>query len=366
AVSVTATNAVGTGPASAPVSVTPGEPPVAPGAPTGVTATPGDASAVVAWDPPADDGGSPITAYTVTATGGGETVSQSTSDTSLSLVELTNGVTYAVSVTATNAAGTGPASAPVSVTPVAPATAPGAPTGVTATPGDASAVVAWDAPEDDGGSPVTGYTVTATPAVTATAVESVIQALALGPADSHVVVVERGPEDREALVGGLVNGTTYAITVSATNEVGAGPASDPVFVTPEAPATAPGAPTGVTATPGDASAVVAWDAPEDDGGSPVTGYTVTATPAVTATAVESVIQALALGPADSHVVVVERGPEDREALVGGLVNGTTYAITVSATNEVGAGPASDPVFVTPEAPATAPGAPTGVTATPGD
>ena len=44
------------------------KPPTAPGAPTGVTATPGNASALVAWTVPASDGRSSITKYTVTAT----------------------------------------------------------------------------------------------------------------------------------------------------------------------------------------------------------------------------------------------------------------------------------------------------------
>ena len=42
-------------------------PPVAPAAPTGVTATAGLRSATVSWTPPTDDGGSPITAFTATS-----------------------------------------------------------------------------------------------------------------------------------------------------------------------------------------------------------------------------------------------------------------------------------------------------------
>ena len=42
----------------------------------------------------------------------------------------------------------------------------------------------------------------------------------------------------------------------------------------QAPPTAPGAPTGVSATAGDKSATVTWTAPAN-GGSPITSYTVT-------------------------------------------------------------------------------------------
>ena len=42
--------------------------------------------------------------------------------------------------------------------------------------------------------------------------------------------------------------------------------------------TAPGAPTNVAATAGDTTAHVTWSAPASDGGTPITGYTVTAQP----------------------------------------------------------------------------------------
>ncbi|WP_460712665.1 hypothetical protein, partial [Nocardioides dilutus] len=49
-------------------------------------------------------------------------------------------------------------------------------------------------------------------------------------------------------------------------------------VTNTPPDTVPGAPTGVTATAGDAQAMVSWTAPSSDGGSALTGYTVTSSP----------------------------------------------------------------------------------------
>ncbi len=64
---VTATNANGTGSASAPSNAV--TPATVPDAPTGATATAGDQSASVSWTPPANNGGSAITSYTVTASG---------------------------------------------------------------------------------------------------------------------------------------------------------------------------------------------------------------------------------------------------------------------------------------------------------
>jgi hypothetical protein len=96
--------------------------------------------------------------------------------------------------------------------------------------------------------------------------------------------------------------------------------------------TAPGAPTGATASGGDSSASVTWTAPLD-GGSPITGYTVT--PYVGGTPQQS--------------TAVTGNPPATSAVVTGLTNGTSYTFTVAAANAVGTGPASAPSnAVTPD------------------
>ena len=93
---------------------------------------------------------------------------------------------------------------------------------------------------------------------------------------------------------------------------------------------APGAPTGVTATPGAEFATVNWTAPAQTGASAITKYVITATPATGAP------------------VVVEAGATLRTAQVRPLVGGTAYTITVAAANTQGTGAASTPpVTVTP-------------------
>ena len=87
-----------------------------------MAATAGDGQAGVRWSPPATDGGSTVTSYTVTAAPGG--ASCSTAGTSCTIAGLTNGTDYMIRVTATNAVGTGPASTPVAVRPAAPIGAP--------------------------------------------------------------------------------------------------------------------------------------------------------------------------------------------------------------------------------------------------
>ncbi|HEX5586776.1 MAG TPA: S8 family serine peptidase [Acidimicrobiia bacterium] len=90
-----------------------------PDAPTGVSATAGDASAVVSWTPPANNGGSSISTYTVTSSPGSFTCTAAASPCTVS--GLTNGQSYSFKVTATNGVGTSlPSGSSDTVTPLAP------------------------------------------------------------------------------------------------------------------------------------------------------------------------------------------------------------------------------------------------------
>jgi hypothetical protein len=320
---VTATNSAGPGPSSLPsASVIPVAAATVPGAPTAVSAVPGETQATVSWTQPASDGGSPITSYKVTAFPADGTASTAGA-TSAVVIGLQDGVQYTFTVTATNSAGTGPSSDPsVGVTPDP--TVPDAPTGVGAVAGDGQATVSWTQPNSNG-STITSYTVTNLTDSTTTS--------AAGTATS-------------VLVSSLTDGTSYAFTVTATNGKGDGPASAASSpVTPSAPATAPDAPTGVGAVAGDGQATVSWTPPTSDGGSAITGYTVTTSPAD-------------VGPTPAS---------GNSVIVPGLTDGHAYTFTVTATNIAGTSLPSDPSSpVTPAVAPTVPGAPTGVSAVAGD
>ncbi len=73
-----------------------------------------------------------------------------------------------------------------------------------------------------------------------------------------------------AVVSGLTDGTAYTFTVTATTR--SVRALRPRLRRGDA-ATVPGAPTGVSASPGDGQATVSWGAPASNGGSAITAYT---------------------------------------------------------------------------------------------
>ncbi len=187
--------------------------PVLPGAPNTVTGVGGNTTVAVSWHAAAANG-HPISGYTATASPGGNTCT-TTGALTCTVNGLTNGTTYTFRVTATNSVGTGAAS--TASAGVIPASVPGAPTGASATPADGSAAVSWSAPASNGGMPITGYTVTSAP-------------------DGRTCTTSGA---LTCTVMGLVNGTPYTFSVTATNVKGTGSAS--LASSPVTPMTIPGA-----------------------------------------------------------------------------------------------------------------------------
>ena len=301
---------------------------VAPDAPTNVVATAGDGQATVTWAPPASDGGAAIRQYKVAAQPGMASATVTGTETTATVLNLTNGVTYTFTVKATNADGytsvASVKSAPVVVGGGTPATNPDPPTGVTATAGDSMATVGWTPPANDGGATVDSYIVASQPGSTTVTVDGTTTS---------------------ADFTGLANGTAYTFTVRAVNSVGRSlPSAPSTAVTPGGPASPPDAPTNVVATAGDGRATITWTAPASNGAA-ILKYRVNVQPGSTA--------------------VETTSPSQTSADFAGLTNGTTYTFTVKAYNSAGVSPASLPSNpVSPvAAPKTAPGAPTGVSAT---
>lgn len=185
-------------------------------------------------------------------------------------------------------------------------TAPGAPSGLTATTRDSQVTVSWAAPAEDGGTPVTGYTVTTRQGTTTVGTP-----------------VKVGASVLEATVTGLTNGTTYTVAVTADNAAGTGPEAT-VTATPQA-ATTPTTAGPVTVTAGSTTATITWHRPADDGGADLDHYTV------------HILLASDGSPVTSTTVPATV----LTTTVTGLTSGTAYTAEVSASNAAGLdGPAA--------------------------
>ena len=173
-------------------------------------------------------------------------------DTAAAVEGLCVSTAYTATVAAINAAGQGPDSFASDPAAPSPASVPDAPviTGVRAR--HLKLIVEWSPPALDGGKHLTGYTLIATEG-------------------GNTVQVSPGPNDIQATITGLVDGTTYALTLVATNRVGA---STPALGSGIPVGTyKAGPPESLTATPGSEGDInVSWSPPVDDGGSAVKAY----------------------------------------------------------------------------------------------
>ncbi|WAL79152.1 putative Ig domain-containing protein [Shewanella sp. DAU305] len=254
---------------------------VVPGAPTAASATAGDTQASVTFSAPIFTGGAAITGYTATSNPGGFTGASASSP--LTVTGLTNGVAYTFTVTATNSVGTGVAStATSSTTPKAIQTITFADPGAQSF-GTAPMLIA---------SASSGLTVTFKSSTTG------------------VCTITAG--------GALTFGSTGTCTIDA-NQAGDGSylAATQVSRSFTVNAVVPGVPTIGTASAADSQASVSFTAPIFNGGSSITGYTVTSSPG-----------GFNASGAASPITVT------------GLANGSPYTFSVVATNAIGSSSAS--------------------------
>jgi len=197
---------------------------------------------------------------------------------------------------------------------------PGAPTLASLVPGDGRATATWAAPASDGGSAITSYTATATP--------------------GNAICVTSG---LTCTIQGLSNGTTYSVTVAATNGVGRGPASNALTTTP---GVAPSAPRSLATSPNLPSGIgLAWLAPATEGSSALSGYRI-----------------YRAAPGENAATLL--------AIVGNVLsftdtavsNGASYTYQVAAVNGFGEGPRTAPLAATR---GTSPSAPRSLSASAG-
>ena len=313
---VRAVNRVGAGLASSSQSATPTSTVVAPDAPFGLSATPGNRQVMLSWVQPS--GGAALTHYEYDQDGSGTWTSTGGTASSYTVTGLTNGQSYTFRVRAVNSAGQSAASGSRTATPTT--TAPEAPESLRFTPGDQQVTLRWRAPTNDGGEPITHYEY---------------------EQDRSGAWISTGGTATSHTVTGLNNGQTYTFRVRAVNALGNG-AVVMLEATPS-PSTGrggggggggpqetwPSAPRNLLAEGGDGQVKLTWEAPASDGGAAITDY-------------EYRI--------DRRNPWTAIGSTDTTHTVTGLVNGTVYVFEVRAVNRIGRGRASNRAEATPEAP----------------
>ena len=308
-----------------------GDPLVVSGIPVAAPGTPGTPTATISssvvtdvdvtWDAPVDDGGSVIIGYNVEVTSDG-VVGATFATGSASPSTVYTGVlgsTYSFRVQSVNAFDTSAAfSTPSnSLFVVTDPDTPGAPTAVA---GIGEADLTWSAPSSDGGSPITDYTIE----------------VSANSGVSWTTVSDGASTATSATVTGLVNGSTYVFRIAASNAYGTSSfstQSTDTFI-----AGPPGVPTGLGASPGNGQVGLAWNAPVDTGGSPITDYVIE----------YSTDNA-------SWLVFADGTSTATSTTKTGLSNGTLYYFRASAVNAAGTSPAGSTTSATPVLPFAASG-----------
>ena len=312
---VAAKNAVGTGAEDSRTIRTPLKPvprPDYPGVPRELTSADVQYSSFrLTWQAPAKSGSAPIRDYEVDVNG--ETYA-TTTVTSVSVTDRVAGRTYNVQVRARNADGYWGGPAEIAVTTKAQSVPSEVRDLTTASPDQTSIVLNWQAPADEGGSPITNYHVAWGP-------------LPTQQADTGTQTFVKAK--------GLTAATEYRFAVTAQNATGTSPEVQVVGLTnmdPVPEPQAPLAPANLTAPSVTKSTIsLAWDKPASDGGSDVLAYRVYKDGSLWA----------------------ETEADERTFEFTTLTAGRTYAFDVTAVNQMGES-VKAPISVTTTAP-TAPG-----------
>jgi fibronectin type 3 domain-containing protein len=204
-----------------------------PPAPTGLTATPGNTQVSLAWNASSGASSYDVLRSTTGSAGTYTQIASGVAATSYTDTGLTNGSQYCYEVEAANSAGTSGPSSFACATPAL--QSPPAPTGLTATAGNAQVSLAWSA-----SSGATSYDV----------YRSTTNG---GPYNS----IATGVTTTSYTNTGLTNGTTYYYVVTAVNSAGQSGYSNQASATPQAPSV-PNAPTGLKASGAKRKVNLSW------------------------------------------------------------------------------------------------------------
>lgn len=294
-VQVRAVNNQGAGPASNDVCSTPK---TSPDSPSLLSINSRDRAIDVSYSI-GSNGGAPITdiEYCLTSCGvASNWVSTGSVTSPFRIPNLTNGLSYTISLRAVNSVGSSPVAQAQNA--VVPANNPSAPSMTSVVTGAGQATLNFSAPASDGGIAITNYQYTTDGGNTWTSVS---------PASTATTIN----------VTGLTNGTNYSFAVRAVTPSSIGQSSSFSSATPS---TTPSAPGSLAVVGLSGRIAVSFSAP-NDGGSPITTYK----------------YALSTNGGASYGSWINANTTASTFTISGLTNGTSYLVKVLAVNLNGDG-----------------------------
>jgi titin len=218
----------------------------------------------------------------------------------------------------TNSDNSSPASATptTSSSPPSKFTVPNSPTGLVATATSPIQIdLVWNAPTNDGGSPITGYKID----------------VKTGTGGYVTLKDNTGSTSRTYSHPDRITGTTYAYKVYAINSVGTSTSSNEASATPNVSSTPtvtktkPSQPTSLVATAVSPTQInLSWKVPSNNGGEPITGYKIEASEG-----------------GGTYQVLSQNATTSTTYSHTGLKPGTSYFYRVYAINSIGTGSFED-------------------------
>jgi predicted RNA-binding protein with TRAM domain len=193
-------------------------------------------------------------------------------------------------------------------TPYSADSVPGTPQNLDTMSGNESVTLTWQAPTDDGGSPIINYKIYRG---NSSGAETLIKTI--GNVTNYIDT-------------GLTNGNIYYYEVSAVNSVGEGPRSIEKIHTP---VTIPIAPQHIVATSGNGQITLTWETPSDNGGSSIMNYN------------------LFRGTMSGEELFITPMGNVTSYIDKGLINGQIYYYEINAVTVAGEGLISIEINATP-------------------
>ena len=262
-------------------------------------------TAYLSWSNPSSNGGAELlTSYVEVSTDNAVTWSAAASIAApartVTISGLTTGINYSYRVSVKNSVGRSTYSNIVQLFRKV-VGAPNPPAALKATVENTTVKLVWTAATATTAAPITDY----------------VMEYNIGNSVEWFVFNDGISTNLSATVVGFAADIPVVFRVRAVNKFGTSPASATVSVTPRNAPAIPSEPLAVDAVAGDTRVAMRWNAPSSNGGSAITGFTVTSNPSgLTCTTVNFA------------------------CVVSNLVNGVAYTFTVTATNAIGIGPSS--------------------------